>query len=75
MGVGCVSSPPFWKAVADVSPPLQRLFLCRLVSVNLPLAELRSVKWNDSASVQAIKAAPTSTVLTKGAGFVFGDLG
>ena len=30
-------------------------------------------KGNDGADVQAIRAALASTVLTKGAGFVFGD--
>ena len=42
---------------------------------DLPLAELRSVKGNDVADVQAIRAALASTVLTKGAGVVYGDRG
>jgi hypothetical protein len=37
---------------------------------DLPIAELRSVKGNDGADVQAIRAALASTVLTKGAGEV-----
>ena len=53
-------------AVAFSMPPSVR---------DLPLAELRAVKGNDGADVQAIRAALASTVLTKGAGFVFGDLG
>jgi len=65
---GCVSRPPFWKAVADLNP-------AAAFSMPPSVRDLPLRKGNDGADVQAIRAALASTVLTKGAGFVFGDLG
>ena len=81
---GCVSRPPFWKAVADLNPATA--FSMPPCVRDLPLAELRSVKGNDVVSEDRalpgrpidgdrLSPAQASTVLTKGAGFVFGDLG